>query len=121
LSRSNPFKLLLLKFSQPLPERDYARCDFARHFSARRVHKFLSFVLPSLLFVSQLKSETIMAPSAQVDDPEAGGVEVDLNDSQDTIEAEEYFMSADPEAEDHWHEGEPEDAVSSVEPNLSMH
>ena len=56
-----------------------------------------------------------MAPSAQVIDPEAGGVEVDLNDSRDTeIEMDDIPMSADPEAEDHWHEGEPEDAVSSV-------
>ena len=53
-----------------------------------------------------------MAPSAQVIDPESGGVEVDLNDSQDSIEDDEFPMSYDPDGEDHWHEGEPEDAVS---------
>ena len=56
-----------------------------------------------------------MAPSAQVVDPESGGVEVDLNygSQQDSIEVDEFPMSYDPDAEDHWHEGEPEDAVSS--------
>lgn len=55
---------------------------------------------------------TIMDPSVQMDDPEAGGVEVDLNGSQDTLDTVSQ-SSADaqvPEPDD-WSESQGEDEV----------
>lgn len=54
-----------------------------------------------------------MSPSAQVEDPETGGVEVDLNDSRDTTETEVAMSSeiAVPEHDD-WSESQGEDEVS---------
>lgn len=56
-----------------------------------------------------------IAMDSKVQDPEAGGVEVDLNSSIDTMENsadEQFFVSNVPEHDD-WSESQGEDAVSS--------
>ena len=57
-----------------------------------------------------------MDSNVAVHDPEAGGVEVDLNSSMDTMEVsgnEQMIVSGVPEHDD-WSESQGEDAVSSL-------
>lgn len=53
-----------------------------------------------------------MSPSAETADPEAGGVEVDLNDSRDTMGNEITEENTVPEPDD-WSESQGEDEVRS--------
>lgn len=54
---------------------------------------------------------TVMDPNTQTVDPEEGGVEVDLNGSNDTMETE--MPSSGVPVHDDWSESQGEDAVSS--------